>query len=124
MKALTEVEKTAWLNIIAVCENFLGNKKAENYVELVEEMLHSFMIMGINMSPKIHFFHSHLSSFPENMGAVSDEHGERFHQDIKTIQERYDGKSRIKMVADYCWFLMEETDPQSYARKAKRKKNT
>lgn len=58
------------------------------------------------------------------MGAVSDEHGERFHQDIKSIEERYDGKSRIKMIADYCWFLKEETDPQNYARKAKRSKNT
>lgn len=58
------------------------------------------------------------------MGAVSDEHGERFHQDIKSIEERYDGKSRIKMMADYCWFLKEETDPQNYARKAKRSKNT
>ena len=27
------------------------------------------------MSEKIHFLHSHLDFFPENGGAVSDEHG-------------------------------------------------
>ena len=32
------------------------------------------------MSLKIHFLHSHLDFFPENLGDVSDEHGERFHQ--------------------------------------------
>lgn len=40
---------------------------------------------GLNMSLKIHFLHSHLDFFPENLGDVSDEHGERFHQEIKTI---------------------------------------
>jgi hypothetical protein len=32
------------------------------------------------MSLKIHFFVSYLDFFPENLGEVSDEHGERFHQ--------------------------------------------
>jgi hypothetical protein len=34
------------------------------------------------MSLKIHFLESHLDFFPENIGRVGDEHGERFHQDI------------------------------------------
>jgi len=29
------------------------------------------------MSLKIHFLHSHLDFFPENLGAMSDKHGER-----------------------------------------------
>jgi len=33
------------------------------------------------MSLKIHFLHSHLDFFPENMGAVRDEHREQVHQD-------------------------------------------
>ncbi|MFP3032588.1 MAG: hypothetical protein ACEY3M_16215 [Wolbachia sp.] len=35
------------------------------------------------MSLKIHFLDSHLEFFPKNVGAVSDEHGERFHQDME-----------------------------------------
>ncbi|UYV84991.1 hypothetical protein LAZ67_X004186 [Cordylochernes scorpioides] len=41
------------------------------------------------MSLKIHFLHSPLDFFPDNLGAVSDEHGERFHQDISSMEKRY-----------------------------------
>ncbi|GBM80409.1 hypothetical protein AVEN_166261-1 [Araneus ventricosus] len=58
--------------------------------------------MGCNMSLKIHFLHSHLDFFPENFGTVSDEHGERFHQDISNMGARYQGKRNPKMLADYC----------------------
>jgi len=44
------------------------------------------------MSLKIHVLGSHLNFFPENLGEVSGEHGERFHQDIMTMEERYQGK--------------------------------
>ncbi|GBM49431.1 Acetylcholinesterase-1 [Araneus ventricosus] len=59
--------------------------------------------MGCNMSLKIHFLHSHLEFFPENLGSVSDEHGELFHQDISNMGVRYQGKWNTKMLADYCW---------------------
>jgi len=29
--------------------------------------------------------------FPENLGEVSDKHGERFHQDIMVIEKQYEG---------------------------------
>jgi len=44
------------------------------------------------MSLKIHFMVSHLDFFPANLGEVSDEHGERFHQDIMVMEKRYQGK--------------------------------
>jgi len=39
------------------------------------------------MSVKVHFFHSHVNYFPENLEAVIEEQGESFHQDIKTIEK-------------------------------------
>ena len=35
------------------------------------------------MSLKNHFLHFHLDFFPSSCGDVSDEHGVRFHQDIR-----------------------------------------
>ena len=35
------------------------------------------------MRIKVCFLKSHLDTFPENLGSVSDEQEERFHQDIK-----------------------------------------
>ena len=41
------------------------------------------------MSLKMHFLqHSHSEFFPENNKDLSDEHGERFHLDIKLFEER------------------------------------
>ena len=55
------------------------------------------------MSLKIHFLESHLDFHSENLGEVSDVHGERFHQDILAMDKRYQGKWTSSMLADYCW---------------------
>ena len=68
------------------------------------------------MSLKIYFLHSHLNFFPENLGAVSDEHGERFHQDLAKFEQRYRGKMP-HMLADYCWNLIRDTPETFYKRK-------
>jgi len=39
------------------------------------------------MSVKVHFFHSHVNYFPENLEVMIEEQGESFHQDIKTIEK-------------------------------------
>jgi len=38
------------------------------------------------MSLKIHFLKSHLDFFREKLGADSDEHGEKFHQEIMATE--------------------------------------
>jgi hypothetical protein len=57
-------------------------------------------LLGCNISLKINFLESHLDIFPENLGEVSDEHGERFHKDIMAIEKRYQGKWTSSMLAD------------------------
>jgi len=64
--------------------------------------------MGCNMSLKAHFLYSHLDFFPEYLGAVSDEHRQRFHQEISTMEKQYQGKWSPSMLADYCWTLRTE----------------
>ena len=51
---------------------------------------------------------THLDFFPENLGEVSDEHGERFHQDILGMKKWYQGKWTSSMLADYCWTLKKD----------------
>lgn len=89
---LDDLEKPAWESFIKITENFLGNHRSNDYKTIVKELLENYKALGCNMSLKIHFLHSHLDFFPPNLGAVSDEHGERFHQDIFTIEKRYQGK--------------------------------
>jgi len=58
--------------------------------------------MGCNMSLNTHFLDSHLDFFPDNLGAVSDEHGERFHQGISALEKRCHRQSSARMLSDYC----------------------
>ena len=77
-----ETEKNAWLSFKRICKDFLGNHKAANYQDVVQDLLTSYKAMGCNMSLKIHFLKSQWDFFPENLGEVSDEHDEKFHQDF------------------------------------------
>ena len=73
----TVVEARAWKAFSKVVHNFLDNKRADNYIELVEELLLSLQDFGCRMSIKVHYLHSHLNEFPANLGDVSEEQGER-----------------------------------------------
>ena len=99
-------ENTAWDSFKFVVKAFLGNRRAQNYDELVNNRLQSYQKLGCNMSLKIHFLHSHWHFLPENCGAVSDEHGERFHQVISSLERRYQGKWNCTMLDDYCLTLV------------------
>jgi hypothetical protein len=73
------------------------------------------------MSLKLYFLHSYLHLFLENIGAVSDEHGESFHQDISQIEEKYSGKVNRNTSADYCWSLIRDTSTGENKRQKKTK---
>lgn len=107
---MTRVEKAAWLSFKDVVKNFLGSHKADNYKTIVEGLLKNYKKLGCNMSLKVHFLHSHLDYFPDNLGDCSDEQGERFHQDISEMEERYQGVWSEHMMADYCWSLKRDTN--------------
>jgi hypothetical protein len=112
-------EKKAWGAFRLVSTNFLANIKAENYKELIEDMS-LYHKRGCNMSLKIHMLHSHLDFFPDSCGMVSDEHGESFHQEIATMEKRYQGKRSTFVLADHCWTLARNSSEQLHKRQAKR----
>ena len=74
--------------------------------------------MGCNMSLNIHFLASHLDSFTENLGEVSDGHGERFQQYIVAMEKRYQAKWTSRIFADYCWTLNRDVPDAKCRRKS------
>ena len=110
----------AWHAFREVVTGFLGNRRTDNYKDLVEELLSSLQKLGCNTSMKIHFLSSHLDFFPENCGAVSDEHCERLHQDIAAMEGRYKGKLSLSMLADYYWTLMHYSPNLTFNQQAKK----
>jgi len=87
--------------------SFLGNRKAVNYKGIVAKLLCILQDTVANMRIKLHFLYSHLDRFPENLGDLTDEQGERFHQDISEMEVRYQGSWSwdADMLADYCWSI-------------------
>ena len=50
-----------------VVKGFLGNRRAQNCEQLVNNLLQSYQKLGCNMSVKTNFLHSHLDIFLENL---------------------------------------------------------
>lgn len=106
--SLSDLEKAAWIDFKNVVTQFLGNYRSPNYEKLIKDMLKSYKNLGCSMSLKIHFLACHLNFFPENMGSVSNAHGECFHQDISAMEARYQGRWTPNMLGDYCWKLIRQ----------------
>ena len=122
MLGLSKKENAAWESFKNVSNNFLGNFKAENFEELVENLMDSYKQLGSNMSLKMHFLNSHLDFFPPNCGDVSDVHGERFYQVISVMEQRYKGKWDAAMLTDYCWMVKRDPPETEYHRQPKRRR--
>ena len=115
---MNPAELSAWTAFANVVKFFSGKTKAPNYKELVDTLLTSLHQLSANMSIKLHFLHSHLSRFPENLGDLSDEQGERFHEDISDMEVRYQGRWDATMLTDYCWSIKRDDAGASYSRKS------
>ncbi|GBM61148.1 hypothetical protein AVEN_26747-1 [Araneus ventricosus] len=87
-------------------------------------MLVLFQDFDYNMSLKIRFLDYRLDFFPWNCGQVSDEHGERFYQNIAHTEKRYQGNWSTPMLADYCWTLIKNASHVHYKRQAKRNRKS
>jgi hypothetical protein len=79
------VERNAWTAFKNVIEKLLGNHKDKDCENIKRIMFKNVHILGCNMSLKVLFLFSHLNIFLTNLGAVSEEQGERFDQDIKQM---------------------------------------
>ena len=59
----------AWNNFVAVVHGFLGNHKAENYVQLGQSLIKNYAKVGCRMSLKVHILDTYLQKFKDNMEA-------------------------------------------------------
>jgi hypothetical protein len=50
---------------------------------------------------------------------VSDEQGERFHQEIKKMEKRHPGQWNVNTMGDCCWTLHRDIPETSHKKKSK-----
>ena len=113
-------ELRSWEPFKSVCCGFLGNTRLPDYQTCIEKLLKSYEYTGCRMSLKIHFLHSHLNFFPPNLGVGSDEHGERFHQNITKMESNYQGKWNSGMMGGLCWMHLRDIPEAKYTRSSKK----
>ena len=116
-KQMSDLERNAWQAFRMIVEGFLGNHRRDDYAMVVSNLIESYKKLGCRMSLKLHFLHSHLDFFRDNLGNVSKGHGERFHQDIQVMEKRYQGRWDEAMMGDYVWNLVRKCNI-TYKRKS------
>ena len=103
---MSDLERNAWQAFRMIVEGFLGKHRKNDHAMLVSNLIKSYENLGCRMSLKLRCLHSHLDFFRDNLGNVSEEHGERFHQDIQVMEKRYQGRWDEAMMGDYLWNLV------------------
>ena len=68
---------------------------------LINNLLVKYSNTSWRMLIKIHFY-IHLHFSPPNFGAVSDQRGEKFHQNVLLIENLCQPKWDESMMSDYC----------------------
>lgn len=51
--------------------------------------------LGGNKTIKFHYLRRHLNRFPDNLGYCRAKQDESFHQDMKTVEEKYHGRQMM-----------------------------
>ena len=103
-------ERAAWNSFAPLVRGFLGNHKAENYVELVAKLVKTCSKRDCKKSFKVHTLDANPDQFMENVGAYSQKLGERFLQDILDFERCYPGQYNKRIMGDYIWRLIDESD--------------
>ena len=116
--ALSAAELSAWRSLKSVITNFLGNNRSAEYEKEVDKLLKNFEKLWARMSVKMHFLRSHLDYFPQNCGDFSEEQGERFHQDIRVMEERFQGRWDVNFLADCRWCFKRDVVATLHRRKS------
>ena len=66
-----------------------------------------------NSPPHCEFLATRLDNYRD----YSEEQGEKFHQDIRKMKERYQGRCDINILSDYCWCLKRDIPAPKHKRK-------
>ena len=103
--ALNALDLRAWHAFKWICSNFFENFKS-NSNQGVAELLVAYKEMECCISLKMHFLHSHLEFFPENLRAVLVMSRVKNFAKISNLwKKRYKGVWDEGMMGDNCWML-------------------
>ena len=66
-ESMTDLERDAWQAFRMILKGFLGNHRKDDYAVVVSNLIKSYEKLGCRMSLKLHFLHSRLDFFRDNL---------------------------------------------------------
>lgn len=81
-------------------------------------MITNLGLMDYKMSIKHNLLNSHIENFPENLGVVSEEQDERFHQVLEELGRLISKTLKFWQDYDYCWLLKRDDPKRKFKRKS------
>lgn len=107
LNSLNDSQRDAFDCLMDVMSNVLvpSNESIQTKESYVDKLMKSFQKNNCNYSPKMHAIHNHFQILLARQHQISDQHGEKVHQTMKTLEERYDGKNYCSLLSDYIWLF-------------------
>ncbi|GBN60855.1 hypothetical protein AVEN_269029-1 [Araneus ventricosus] len=103
-ETIGDKEKEALGSFKDVVHRVLENTKDLLYKPIEQRMLTAYEAQGCKMSLKVHFLHSHIDCFPENLGTYSEERVKDFTRMsmISIDDTKDDGMSTCQLITVGC----------------------
>ena len=94
LNSVNDLELRAWASLFLLRKKLRWQSPSRKQQIISENLLKSLQNIRANISIKVHFVHSHLDKFSDDCGDVSNEQGERFHQDIEIMKDHHNDGER------------------------------
>jgi len=102
---MLELESNVWLSVKDLSRTYLEIHKQR----ITPKSPETYKSFGCNMSIMLHFVYRHLHSFQENLDDIGDKQGEWFHQNLKAMEEWYQMRWDVNVMANYWWSIKRES---------------
>ena len=114
----------AWKAFVQVVQNFFGNGKACNYKKFFSAICWLlWTTMDAKRTSQCATCSHILIGFLSWESWISEWWAEeQFHQDLKEMESRYQGRWDKVMMADYCWTLTRDFPAADHSRSSKKRK--
>ncbi len=80
--------------------------------QLVDTLFKTFKKLDCSVTYIMQLLRSHIDRIPKNADDYSDQHGERYHQKLRLLENRFVSRPSISMLAKYCFDKTEYAYPE------------
>ena len=106
---MTPKELCTWNCFCKLVTGVFGKNICDDWKQRIDTFIKALFDLGAKrMTSKMHLIFKHKGQFSKYLGKFSDEHGERLHQDMLAIENRFGSSLNKEMLCECIWSLKRE----------------